>query len=188
MRRSRKRSAQRDGALLRSRSQKNDHVQKLVDAILTWFALPENGLSSVFVISFLSATLLPLGSEPMVFGYTKLNPQHFWLAVTVATLGNTLGGAVDYWMGWAAKVVVAPHHRTRYLRWFERLGPRAMVLAWLPVLGDPLCVAAGWLRLPFWSCVLWMAIGKFLRYTTMTAMLLWVPDAWWTRLLRPLAG
>jgi membrane protein YqaA with SNARE-associated domain len=47
---------------------------------------------------------------------------------------------------------------------------------------------AGWLRLPFWPCVAWMAVGKFLRYSTMTGLLLWVPDSWWTTLLKPVAG
>ena len=163
-------------------------MESFVQSLIAWFALPTNGLSSVFVISFLSATLLPLGSEPAVFGYAKLNPGQFWLVVTVATAGNTLGGAVDYWMGRGAKRVVAPGNPTRYLRWFERAGPKTLVLSWLPAVGDPLCAMAGWLRLPFWPCVAWMALGKFLRYSTMTAMLLWVPDSWWTTLLKPIAG
>ena len=48
------------------------------------------------------------------------------------------------------------------------------MLAWLPVVGDPLCAVAGWLKLPFWPCVAYMAIGKFLRYVCLTALLLWV--------------
>jgi membrane protein YqaA with SNARE-associated domain len=63
-----------------------------------------------------------------------------------------------------------------------------LLLSWLPAIGDPLCVLAGWLRLPFWPSVLYMAIGKFLRYTTMTAALMWVPDAWWRWLLSPFTG
>jgi membrane protein YqaA with SNARE-associated domain len=46
-------------------------------------------------------------------------------------------------------------------------------LSWLPVVGDPLCAVAGWLKLPFWPCVFYMAIGKFGRYVTMTAAMLW---------------
>jgi membrane protein YqaA with SNARE-associated domain len=60
------------------------------------------------------------------------------------------------------------------LRWLERLGPKACLLSWLPGVGDPLCAVAGWLRLAFWPCVVYMAIGKFARYVTMTAALLWV--------------
>jgi membrane protein YqaA with SNARE-associated domain len=60
------------------------------------------------------------------------------------------------------------------LQWLERFGPRACLLAWLPIVGDPLCVVAGWLRLAFWPCVLYMAIGKLARYVIMTAVLLWI--------------
>ena len=72
-------------------------------------ALPEYGLSTVFVVSFISATLLPMGSEPVVFGLVKLNPELFWPAVLVATAGNTLGGALDWWMGYGAHKVVCKY-------------------------------------------------------------------------------
>ena len=65
-----------------------------------------------------------------------------------------------------------PTHQ-RAARWLQRYGAKACLLSWLPVVGDPLCAVAGWLRLPFWPCVLYMAIGKFARYLTMTAALLW---------------
>ena len=64
--------------------------------------------------------------------------------------------------------------RQRVAKYLERFGPRACLLSWLPVVGDPLCAVAGWLQLPFWPCVGYMAIGKFLRYVAMTAGLLWV--------------
>lgn len=50
---------------------------------------------------------------------------------------------------------------TKALVWLEKLGPKACLLAWLPGVGDPLCAVAGWLKLPFWPCVAYMAIGKF---------------------------
>jgi membrane protein YqaA with SNARE-associated domain len=62
----------------------------------------------------------------------------------------------------------------RALRWLSRFGAKACLLSWLPVVGDPLCAVAGWLKLPFWPCVLYMAVGKFLRYVTMTVLMLWV--------------
>ena len=68
-------------------------MESWIARLLEWFALPQHGLSTVFVIAFVSATLLPMGSEPAVFGYAKLNPEQFWLVVAVATVGNTLGGA-----------------------------------------------------------------------------------------------
>jgi membrane protein YqaA with SNARE-associated domain len=160
-------------------------MESLVESLLAWFSLPEFGLSTIFAVSFVSATLLPLGSEPAVFGFVKLNPGQFWLAILVATAGNTLGGALDYWLGLGAREVVAKGRQTRYLRWLERLGPRALILSFLPVVGDPLCVAAGWLELPFWRSVCWMCAGKLLRYLAMTTLLLGVPNDWWRALLLP---
>lgn len=145
--------------------------------ILEALALPEFGLSTVFIVALVSATLLPLGSEPAVFGLVKLEPSLFWPAVLVATAGNTLGGAISWWMGYGAEWAVehARHKPTehRVLGWLERFGPKACLLSWLPVVGDPLCAVAGWLKLPFWPCMLYMAIGKFGRYLVMTAALLW---------------
>ncbi|WP_296445861.1 YqaA family protein [Rhodoferax sp. UBA5149] len=146
-----------------------------IEHLLVLLALPKFGLSTVFVVSFISATLLPLGSEPVVFGLVKLNPELFWSAIGVATLGNTLGGAVTWAMGLASHKVVERHqhakHHLRALDWLERIGPKACLLAWLPVVGDPLCAVAGWLKLPFWPCLIYMAIGKFGRYLVMTSSL-----------------
>ena len=153
-------------------------MQHWLDSALALLALPEYGLSTLFVASFISATLLPLGSEPVLYGLLRLNPDLFWSAVFVATAGNTLGGMLDWWMGFGAHQVVDKYSHSKShvkaLEWLERLGPKACLLAWLPVVGDPLCAVAGWLKLSFWPCVAYMLIGKFLRYVTMTAVLLWV--------------
>ena len=153
-------------------------MQAWIDQLLVLLALPEYGLSTVFVVSFVSATLLPLGSEPVVFGLVKLNPALFWPAVLVATAGNTLGGAVDWWRGYGAHQVVDKYRHSsthiKALAWLERLGPKACFFAFLPAVGDPLCAVAGWLKLPFWPCVAYMAAGKFVRYVVMTGALVWV--------------
>jgi membrane protein YqaA with SNARE-associated domain len=162
-------------------------MEEIVSKMIEWFALPKNGLGSVFLIAFISATLLPLGSEPAVFGYVKLNPDQFWWVILVATAGNTLGGAVDYWMGRGAKKAVHGAAQTRYLKWFEKLGPKALFFSFLPAVGDPLCAVAGWLKLPFWPSFAWMAVGKFTRYLVMTSILLWVPDAWWLKVIRSIS-
>jgi membrane protein YqaA with SNARE-associated domain len=99
--------------------------------------------------------------------------------VLVATVGNTIGGAITWWMGYGAEVA---YERVRQrkpaelkaLQWLERFGAKACLLAWLPIVGDPLCAVAGWLKLPFWPCVGYMAIGKFLRYVTMTVAGVWL--------------
>jgi membrane protein YqaA with SNARE-associated domain len=154
-------------------------MEAWLHSMLAALALPKYGLSTVFVVSLVSATLLPLGSEPAVFGLVKLNPHLFWPAVLVATAGNTLGGAISWWMGYGAErayehVAHRKPHEVRVLRWLQRFGAKACLLSWLPVVGDPLCAVAGWLKLPFWPCVAYMAVGKFARYVTMTALLLWV--------------
>ena len=158
-------------------------MEAWIDYLLALLALPKFGLSTVFVISFVSATLLPLGSEPAVFGLIKLNPALFWPAIFVATAGNTLGGALTWAMGYGThELVDRSGRRTGHLKalaWLERLGPKACLLSWLPGVGDPLCAVAGWLKLPFWPCLVFMGIGKFLRYVIMTALLLWVfPGGW----------
>ena len=153
-------------------------MEAWLEQLLTLMALPQFGLSTVFVVSFISATLLPLGSEPAVFGLIKLNPSLFWPTILVATAGNTLGGAVSWAMGLASHKVVDKYRHSstdlRALDWLQRIGPKACLLSWLPVVGDPLCAIAGWLKLPFWPCVVYMAMGKFARYVTMTVLLLWV--------------
>jgi membrane protein YqaA with SNARE-associated domain len=149
-----------------------------IDQLLALLALPEYGLSSLFLVCFISATLLPLGSEPALFGLIKLNPDLLWPAILVATVGNTLGGAVTWAMGWGSHRVVDKYrHSSTHLRaldWLERIGPKACLLSWLPLIGDPLCAVAGWLKFPFWPCTVYMATGKFLRYMIMTASLLWL--------------
>jgi membrane protein YqaA with SNARE-associated domain len=161
-----------------------------ITQLLSWLALPEHGLSTVFVIAFVSATLLPLGSEPAVFGLVKLNPDLFWMAIFVATIGNTLGGVVSWWMGYGTQHAVdlvrkrklqvdsqaslSDKMNSRALQWLERMGPKACLLAWLPGVGDPLCAVAGWLKMPLLPCAIYMAIGKLLRYVLMTSFLMWV--------------
>lgn len=152
-------------------------LSSLIDSLLALMALPKVGLPSVFIIALVSATLLPLGSEPAVFLLVKANPAMFWPAILVATAGNTIGGAITWWMGYGAERAYekATHHKppnARALAWLERFGARACLLSWLPIVGDPLCAVAGWLRLPFWPCLAYMAIGKFGRYLAMTATLM----------------
>jgi membrane protein YqaA with SNARE-associated domain len=149
-----------------------------LQTLLQWLALPEVGLSTVFVVSLVSATLLPMASVPAVYALVALEPALFWPAIAVATAGNTVGGAISYWMGRGAEAAVEKlTHRqppdARALGWLRRWGPPACLLSWLPFVGDPLCAVAGWLRLPFWPCVAYMAVGKFARYLLYVGALVW---------------
>jgi membrane protein YqaA with SNARE-associated domain len=161
--------------------------EAVVASLLSWLSLPSVGLPAVFLVALVSATLLPMGSEPAVLALVTARPELFWPAVVVATLGNSLGGVITWWMGrgaaqaWQARAqpdtppvkgaTHAHNNNARAQAWLLRWGPAACLLSWLPVVGDPLCAVAGWLRLPFWPCVFYMAVGKALRYTTFTALL-----------------
>jgi len=117
-------------------------------------------LWALFASSFLAATLLPGGSEAVLFGVIKLHPQQLWTALTVATVGNTLGGMSSYLIG----RLIPRKEELKGIAAVKRYGSAALLLAWVPIVGDPLCVAAGWLRVNPWLSVLFMAIGKFARY------------------------
>ncbi len=91
----------------------------MVESAILWLlktlAVPTVGLTSIFFISFVVDTMLPMGSEPAVFAVVKASGALFWLLICVAMLGNTLGGVVDYWVGYGAKQAFA---RERDSRWF----------------------------------------------------------------------
>lgn len=115
------------------------------------------------VYSFLAATLLPGGSELALFVVLKTEPTLLWPALAVSTAGNTLGGMFSWWCGHALprgrRLAAMPAGRL-----LERWGSPLLLLSWAPVVGDALCLAAGWLRLHWLPCSVFMGTGKFLRY------------------------
>ncbi len=117
-------------------------------------------LLSLLASSFLGATLLPGGSEAVFFTVVKLHPDALWSALGIATVGNTLGGMVSFYMGW----LLPQTQQLKHVEKLRRFGTPALLLAWAPLIGDALCLAAGWLRLNGWQAALFMAIGKFARY------------------------
>jgi len=122
--------------------------------------MSEFSLGALFLSSFLAATLLPGGSEAVLFGVLKLDASLLWPALALATLGNTLGGMSSYLLG----RILPQRESSRALEWLRRYGAAALLLAWAPLIGDALCVAAGWLRLNALWVALFMALGKFARY------------------------
>lgn len=133
---------------------------------MEFLATPEAGLLGLFLASFLAATVLPGGSEAAFVALVLAHPEQSLAALLLATLGNTLGGMTTYGMGRLLPQHLAPAKSALARRW----GSPVLLLAWAPLVGDALCAAAGWLRLPWPACLLWMAIGKGARY----AALLWV--------------
>lgn len=140
--------------------------------------LNQPGYVSLFLVSFLASTLLPLGSEwllvmMLVGGYDPLP------SVAVATAGNYLGGAVTYLIGiwggnWLIEKVlnVSPLQQERARSYYRRFGVYSLLFSWLPVIGDPLCLVAGMLRVNFWLFTLLVVAGKLVRYmiTAMVAL------------------
>ncbi|MEN9560532.1 MAG: hypothetical protein RLZZ502_1743 [Pseudomonadota bacterium] len=149
-------------------------MDPLFGKILEIFALPQVGLSTIFAAAFIGATLLPLASEPAVMAYTLIDPSnHFWPAVLVGTAGNFLGGLISFWMGTWGTERFKPEQFVKLKPWLDKMGPSAMFFTFLPVVGDPLTMIGGWLKLPFWPSCLWMLLGKFSRYAIMTALGVW---------------
>lgn len=130
---------------------------------------PEQGLWGLFASAFISATILPGSSEMVLIGLISKYPDTVWNAVAVATVGNTLGGLTSYWLGRLFPNKV----ERRALAWVRRYGAWSLLLSWVPLIGDALCIAAGWLRFNVWLCTLLMAIGKLFRYVVVAGGWAW---------------
>jgi membrane protein YqaA with SNARE-associated domain len=117
-------------------------------------------LAALFLASFVAATVLPGGSEVALLALIHARPELLWPAIAVATVGNTLGSATTYWIG----RLIPNDVQTDAVARLRRFGAWALLFAWLPVIGDALALAAGWLRLNPWWSLLALAIGKLLRY------------------------
>jgi membrane protein YqaA with SNARE-associated domain len=132
--------------------------------------LIEWGLPALFGLSFLAATVLPVASEWLLVALV-VRQVDLTAAVTIATLGNTLGAlttwAAGMWGGlWIAQrwLRINDAERFRAERWYARWGSWSLLLAWMPVVGDPLCLVAGLLKAPPGRFVLLVAAGKAVRY------------------------
>jgi membrane protein YqaA with SNARE-associated domain len=130
---------------------------------------------AVFISGLLSSTLLP-GNSEAVFSIALLDdPQSLYALLAAVTIGNTLGGMISWGMGRAiairypANSLIRPS-QIRALSIIQRWGSPALLLSWIPVIGDPLCVAAGWLKISFIPSLIFVLAGKFSRY----AVLAWL--------------
>lgn len=132
--------------------------------------LNQPGYVSLFFMSFLASTLLPLGSEWLLVmmlagGFDPLS------SVTVATVGNYLGAVMTYLIGigggkWLIEKVlrVSPQQQERARHYYRRFGVYSLLFSWLPVVGDPLCLMGGMLKINFGLFSLLVAVGKLARY------------------------
>ncbi|MCK5825432.1 MAG: DedA family protein [Desulfuromusa sp.] len=136
------------------------------------------GLWSLFFISFCASTLLPLGSEWLLITLL-LQGSNPLATVVVATIGNSLGAGTNYLIGfyggdWLKEKVlrIDKDRQQRAEKWFNRYGSWSLFLAWLPIIGDPLCLVAGTLKTPLIRFSLLVTTGKGLRYSFLTVLTL----------------
>ena len=131
------------------------------------------GLSGLFLSAFISSTIAPGGSEA-VLAYL-VSEGHYQLGhlVLVATIGNTLGAMTTWGLGvFAAKkfpvAALLPAQRQKALNVVRKRGLWVLFFSWLPILGDALCFAGGWLKLPLLPSCLVIFLGKLGRYAAIT--------------------
>ena len=138
----------------------------------------ELGYPGLFLLAFLAATILPLGSEWMLATLLLVGHDPV-VSVIVATVGNSLGALTTYAIGvwggpWLIERVlrVDPSRREQAERFYARYGIWSLLLSWLPVVGDPLCLVGGLMRVPLLHYVILVTIGKYVRYQTIAWMVL----------------
>ncbi|MBD8878504.1 DedA family protein [Labrenzia polysiphoniae] len=136
-------------------------------------------LTGLFLLSFLAATILPAQSELGLAGLIAADLAPVWLLIAVASLGNTLGSVVNWLLGRGVDrfssrrwFPVTPQQLDRASNWYRGYGKWSLLMSWAPVIGDPLTLAAGVLREPFWSFLALVAIAKTVRYLIVAAITL----------------
>lgn len=133
---------------------------------------------SMFASSFLSATLLPGSSEVLLVGLLLSDHLSAVTLVVIAAVGNTLGGLTNVLIGRLLPFREWGRWHNTAAAWLQRLGPVALIFSWLPVIGDLLCVIAGWLRFAWLPMVIFLALGKTLRYIALAVTTLQGME-WW---------
>jgi membrane protein YqaA with SNARE-associated domain len=127
-------------------------------------------LATLFATSFVAATLVPLPSEAALFAYVHLRPEETALAVAVATVGNTAGGMTSYLVGRLLPARTHSRLHPRAIQTIRRYGAPVTALAWFPLVGDALSVAAGWLRMNWIAVLAFMAAGRLARYIVVASL------------------
>ena len=149
-------------------------IDSLLHTLLSWMAVPEQGLAALAIAAFVAASIVPLASEAVLVAVIAARPHEFWLAIVVATLFNTLGSLTTYWLGRVGRRAPHPAALDRHVKWFEQRGAKTLFFAWLPWIGDLLVIVAGWLRVDAWQATAWIALGKAVRYLAIAWGVGWV--------------
>jgi membrane protein YqaA with SNARE-associated domain len=125
------------------------------------------------VAAFVSATLVPVGAEPVLVPLVLAGEVDPVLAVLVATAGNVAGAAANYALGRGGRAAVGKRFGGVFERaehWVHRFGPPALVVSWLPIVGDPMTLVAGAARMRFVPFLIWTALGRLARYAAVVAL------------------
>ena len=131
--------------------------------------MTDHPLWELFISALISSTLLPGGSEALLVYQATNNTSSPIMLLLIATTGNSLGGMLSWGMGrwWVWRFParqLEQKHQTAAAR-LQHWGSPILLLSWLPVIGDPLCLAAGWLKTGWLASLLFIIIGKALRYS-----------------------
>lgn len=139
-----------------------------------------DGLSllSLFASSFLSATLLPGSSEAVLVGMLLSGISKPWILILIATMGNSLGGLTNVILGRFFPLREKSRWQEKATGWLRRYGAATLLLSWMPVMGDLLCLLAGWMRIPWGPIVFFLCLGKALRYVLVAGVTL-QGMTWW---------
>jgi membrane protein YqaA with SNARE-associated domain len=121
-------------------------------------------LASLFASSFLSATLLPGNSEVVLVAMLLSGVSQPWLLVLIATMGNSLGGLTNVILGRFFPLREKSRWQEKAVGWLKRYGAATLLLSWMPVIGDLLCLLAGWIRISWGPVLFFLCLGKALRY------------------------
>lgn len=135
-------------------------------------------LASLFASSFLSSTLLPGNSEVVLVAMLLSGVSQPWLLVLIATMGNSLGGLTNVILGRFFPLREKSRWQEKAVGWLKRYGAATLLLSWMPVIGDLLCLLAGWMRISWGPVLFFLCLGKALRYV----LLEWVTlqgMTWW---------
>jgi len=135
-------------------------------------------LSSLFASSFLSATLLPGNSEVVLVAMLLSGVSQPWLLVLIATMGNSLGGLTNVILGRFFPLREKSRWQEKAVGWLKRYGAATLLLSWMPVIGDLLCLLAGWMRISWGPVLFFLCLGKALRYV-LVAWLTLQGMTWW---------
>ena len=133
---------------------------------------------SLFLISFLAATILPFSSDLTLAGLIATSSYDNLLLLLVASLGNVLGSAVNWILGFYSRNLSTKkwfpfkdEQIKKSSRWFNKFGRWSLLFAWVPIIGDPLTLVAGLLRVKFIEFLILVTIGKVSRYVVIFYLL-----------------